>query len=1121
MANGNRKEFLNAGILGSGASVPEDRTFRPVPTEYIGSPEYSARFFETFPTAWANAYAFSKSLDTGAAEDVEEWASLFLLHFFGTAHLSSYTEPVLRDEYDKDLWAALSGTFPDGGGRGILSVDLLQTDEQTVLGAYYPEIVFFPSRGRMAWAGDTIIRDLLSPANRLSWAKCSTYLIKTEKDARDFQLHLRRVIRLLPRKTTQDRLAEFCVAAFADRVEVHGNLPAHPLDWDTPGNKPPEAKDLLGSYPLRKLNRGGGYTYFLLNGMSHLTPWMTMTLAGGPAPHQYRKKDEKSIVVQFGGKQVTCELEDGRDKIVMLKDLFLADGAYWCKIPRSADTSRVRPLHRLELQDSVLTQNDLAVCLAPVTGEFLEHFPEMLQTFKGVSAAPGQGGIVDWTFIIPGASGPLEVRWPMKHVGSLEMPNTSLALWPPKASRRWKLYAVFGRGNKETSGRWHLIDEGGWQGKVVELDDPANSEEYVSILHRPGDAPNRPRALLFTDNNERERGVLLLTDLGEHPVGEERATLSVDFGTSNTCVAFGGDGSKGEVLEFTLSPTMLWGERPAFDPLGFAPFEWSGGKGFFPTILLSRISDDKLPDLGPDDVQLEHLFKVDIPGLHKRIDRQLFAGGLSLIWRIHQNLKWDPNPKTPWRSLFLELTLLYAHAEMFFNRGMLVNKYIFTYPLALPSREVKRFHEKARAATEKIRGYCYRMDAQLATPEFIDSIDESTAVAEFVRKGGGQGSMEVFIDVGGGTADIAIRHNNRFLVLDSVRVAGSTFFRIAERNFSQKLKGASQFKRNLGMLLQGKDDEMAMPNFDLRMDLGTFYSVVVNQVSNSEFRSREEAILKKGMGPDSYQKYRTRLFLRHIMAYALLQACAAAVEQRIQLGEGIKLILGGNAWGLMVFAEFAREGRRLADEANEILKLLQKFLAVVVSPEERQYLEALSIFEVDLLNEDNLSRAKVAVALGALETDPERVGKGKNTAPYAGLTIKQLVLNNFDPATIRWCDRWSFDHFKQRFGVMDQINSSDFERPQDLRQPLDPGLTVFTCLGNAGRIDQDIMPAQTWNNINGEVIGNITFLKGDRVEYSPINHFLSQILYPEKAQHDFLDILAGKNGNFKINTSEE
>jgi hypothetical protein len=171
MGNGKHKDFLNAGILGGGAGVANKRAFRSVSTEYIESPDYNARFFETFPTAWASAYAFMKALaaeskaengdeahavadDEATIAVTEEWASLFLLHYFGIVHLVTYKQEDLEKDYDKDLWLALSGTFPNIKSNSISAVRLLETNEHTVVGAYYPEIIFFPGRGRASWPSD-------------------------------------------------------------------------------------------------------------------------------------------------------------------------------------------------------------------------------------------------------------------------------------------------------------------------------------------------------------------------------------------------------------------------------------------------------------------------------------------------------------------------------------------------------------------------------------------------------------------------------------------------------------------------------------------------------------------------------------------------------------------------------------------------------------------------------------------------------------------------------------------------------------------------------------------------------------------------------------------------------
>jgi hypothetical protein len=1125
MANGNPKVFLNEGILGSGAIPPTGKGFHAIPTENIGNPEYDSRFFETFPTVWASAYTFTCSLDAGDRQALEEWASLFLLHYYGTAHLSFYEPDVLQDEraYDKDLWLALSGTYPlSGNGGSLQGVGLLATDEQTVVGAFYPEVIFFPGRGNSVWADDVILKNLLTRAQRLSWARCAALLLKTDADRREFHLHLLRVSALLPAKKYRDLLRGFCADTFGERIDYdaqkHGRLDPDPRQWtEIPGNKAPKGEEFLKRYPLRKQNKEGGYNYYLLAGMPAYSPWMTSSAeAGWPAPIQYRKLDEKSIGVQFAGKPVACELTENKDKIFLLKDLFLPTAPYWCKVSRATDTTKLRGLHRVELKDSVLTADDVAVCLAPVTREFLGHFPDVLKDSSEVSAAPAPDGSVAWVLQVPGSFGPLEIRWSVKPVGSLEMPNTSLALWPPKPSRRWKLYAAFGRGIKKTSGRWHLIDETGWQATSIELGVPDNSTEYVSILQRSEDIANRPRAMLFTDNNDNERGVLFFADLGEANVGENPATLAIDFGTSNTCVAYG-LGDQSEVLQFSLSPKMVWGAEPKSDVLGFVPFQWSGKKGFYPTILLSRVSDDALPDINPSQLGVEHLFKVDMPGLHKGAELELFGiQAMSNIWRMHSNLKWDPDPKTPWRSLFLELTLLYTHAELFFNKSAVINKYVFTYPLAFTKGERERYHEKAKEAIEKIRKLCYRSEPQLSTFEYVDAIDESTAIAEFIRQAAGANAMEVFVDVGGGTADIAIRHERNFLVLDSLRVAGSTFFHIAERNYKENFKGSSDFKKNLNRLLQGKDTELPWsPNSGLTPDLNTYYSVFINEVSDQDFKNREAAIRKSqsNQGP-SYQKYRSRLLFRHILAYALLQACAAAVDGKLALPNGIKIILGGNAWGLMGFAGLERDEQVLLTEAHEILGLLQGALKPSLLQEQRQYIEELKIFSVDLLGVKDLSRAKIGVALGALGADPNRRGGHANTRPYAGITLRRLQINNYSPADMKWHERWGFQQFRAKFGQMDQINEVNFEKPSDLSKPLDESLSVFSRLGNAGRRDQDIMPSETWSGINGEIISNIIYLQGERAEESPINHFVSKILYSDKSHRDFLDVLAEKNNNY-------
>jgi hypothetical protein len=1126
MENRNRKEFLNAGILGGSAGVPDKRGFRAVTTESIGSPDFNKSYLETFPTAWASAYAFERQLEFeehNYATDndalipaTEEWASLLLLHYFGLVHIAEHTRDDIEKNYDKDLWPALDGTYPSSKSGGLL-IRLLETNNHTILGGYYPEIIFFPSRNRSAWAEDKTIQSYLE-GNKLSWALCARSLLTDDQKKHDFHMHLMRVTAILPGKTLIDRLQHFCEKYFQVAIQVEGKLGKDPVAWDIPGNMPPDSLEYLERYPLKKLNKNGGQTYYLVYGMPHPAPWMTTVVLAGCTPYQYQRVSDTVISVPFRGKSVQCKLNE-QDKIVMLKSLFLSDAPYWCKVPRNSDayTANTRPIHKVELRDPVLTQNEVAICLAPIKREFLEHFPESFANVQTITAIPHlQKALVEWTFPVLGK----EIKWESTPAVSTEMPRSSIALWPPKVSRKWKLYVIFGTGTKEASGRWHLIDENGSKGSLLELE--VNGAEYISLLQGPG-RPNSPKALLLTDSDEKERGILFLADLQEQAIDVDvKAALSVDFGTSNTCLAYKKQDSS-SVLKFKLSPGMLWGEQSLLENPGFVPFDWGSPKGFYPTILLSRRSDHHLEELRAESIQIEHLFKIDLPGLHYDMEEPLLSGALDKTWKPHMNMKWDLDNPTPWRSLFLGLSLLYAHAELFFdrNQGAMIDKYIFTFPLAFTDNDRRGFHAEAKSMITRVRQFCYGTDplSDKLDGKYIDNIDESTAVASSAWIEPASTTMEVFIDVGGGTGDIAIRHGESYLVLDSIRVAGSTFFRFAKKNFDPNflLKGASEFKKDLLRILSrtgNKDNQ----EFELKediLDFNTYYSLSINRLTDEEFRRREAKVLEGGKGTSAFQPYRSLLFFRHILAYALLQACAAVIDKKIRLEDGIKLILSGNAWGLMVFADLPRSQKKLNEEAKKILSLLKAQLIKSVDKEDFAYLEALKIFRVELLNEEDLSKAKTGVALGALNADSDSRSILEEMRPYTGITLKGLRINKFAPFDVQWSNRWGFEEFKEKAGAMDQITAVKFEEPKSMKTPLDSVLSIFTALGNVSRNDEDNMPQEVWADMNAALCRRVARLEGNRLGPSPINFFLSTVLYPQDGQRDFLDTLAEENGNFK------
>ncbi|MFN0141501.1 MAG: hypothetical protein ACKVQW_15625 [Pyrinomonadaceae bacterium] len=1120
------KDFLNAGILGANISAAGGRGFRPINTDNLPIPEYDGRYFETFPTVWANAYAFRKELEMESQIAIGEWITLFLLHYFGVLHLENFDQKLLQKEFDRDLWLAFSGTYPRSRDEADLqSIGILRTSgpEGAVVGAYYPQIIFFPSRGRESWASSESLKPYLEN-NRLSWSKASALLLESDYYKSEFHAHLRAIPNVLPRRELKERMEAFCDQIFGAFYGQTKAISPHPGGWDTRIPKEISAAELLREYPLQRgRNKDGGKTYYLLTGLdlSYQPPWMKTKISPElPAPVDFMQSGPRQITVEFAGKKHVCALEEG-DEIVLLKDLFLAHPPFFCKVPRETDTfaNRVSFKHEVALQDNTIRPQEKAVCLAPLQHIFFQHFREIFQEMKTVRSEPTPDGGVQWSFGIWGEGGLkeqlYEVYWKVKPILLANLASTNtLSIYPPKVSPQWKLYVAHGTGNKETSGRWHLIDENGWLATEIDLEE----EEYVSILHREGDAPNRPKAMLFKDAAGKERGIMFLAELDNVDLdSDQTATLAVDFGTSNTCVAV--KARKAEVLDFSLSPLPIWGPTSPAENPGFVPKKWGGQRGFFPTILLSRRFDDRLPAIEPEHLLIEHLFKVDIPSLHKGINDRFASGVFNKDWRTHSNLKWNTDTRTPWRSLFLELILLYTHAEVFFKRSAKLEKYVFTYPLAFSADYGDTYHNKAQEAIRKVRHYCYGEDRLADVHSMYNKVDESTAIARSTNSEGMRGRVEVFIDIGGGTADMAIRHQNEFLVLDSLRVAGRSFFQFAKKNFDQntKLPGALDFRKNMSRVIRGKAEDLDLTTIesDLAEDLGAFYAVEVNELDESMFQEREENVLKQRMGKVSYQRYRSRLFFYHVLTYALLQSCATVIDQKIVLNNGLNLILGGNGWGLLLFAELQRKSSVLMRESKEILALLKERLSKTLTDEEKPFLDKIYIESVDLLNQDSLSSAKTSVALGAL-FDGSKNTAVADTSAYAGMTIKDMEINGSAPKTIRWCDRWSYDAFRDIFGRFTDIKSRSFAQPDELKEPIDDTLGIFTAVGNTSSFGKDHSPEGFWMKLNSQIVKSLTDklqTEGERLNLVPINYFLSEILYPTDSVSNMLDKLAESNLN--------
>ncbi|MBS1807714.1 MAG: hypothetical protein JST84_05945 [Acidobacteria bacterium] len=1139
MQNFGIRILLNNSILGGNIPDQRERRFARVVASHLQAPEYNAKYFETLPTMWATAYVFQRAVEKEEPKEIEEWAALLALDYFGVLELKKYEPSTLQQEYDRDLWPAISGTYPSPQGEELPGVFLLHTSSraETVVGAFYPGIIFFPSRGRTEWLKDELLTPYLD-GQQLSWGRCVGLLLAEEQAKRMFFLYLRSIANILEQEARQ-ALLHFCTRQITfrglDMNERVLQLGADPRDWPKWER---DHKDPLANYPFQQ-PRNGGITYYLVSGLPVTAEWMRKsTEVGLPSPLQYEKVSDTQIRVRSGIQEKVFNLGE-QDRIVLLKDLFLDAQPYWCTLQReSADVQapQIRRLHRQEITNNSgafvqLKVNEIALCLAPARSLLFAHFPALLhepENFIAVRGRTDEGGL-EWEFTLFNQ----KIIWPTEPKYSKALPDSSLALWPPKVSPDWHLYIARGLGARDTSGAWYLIDEQGRRGTDVRLAE----DEYINVLQEPG--PNRPLALSLHDSSNRERGVLLLSPLEAQTGGGVSASLAMDFGTSNSCLAFKTEGTAPQPLLFDLSPKMLWGAAPRVENPGFVPFKWGARKGYFPTILLSRVSAD-LSDFSLEHLQIKHLFQGDIPGLHRGMEENVFDGTISTRWSFNRNLKWEADAKRLWRRpLFLGLSLLYAHAELFFRYNARLSEYTFTFPLAFTTEERYGFHKETRKVVQQIHAFCYGADSTDFT--YIDNVDESTAIARAVAAGSNKAVVEVFVDIGGGTTDLAIRHDGRFLVLDSIKIAGRSFFMAAEKNFGNGVtstEGKEKFQEHLSRLLTESGnrkqlEEVLSATAAQNLDLGTTYSIAINRLDDDTFRTKEGVILEQGMGWPSYQMYRTELFFRHILTYALLQAAAVVADQKLEatvLSSGMKLILSGNGWGLMLFGEFRRSKAKLKEECQEILRmlkteLLRHYEGESLSPaeqQERACLEALRVFDVDLLNERALSKAKTEVPVGALTNITQRnTTQGDESAnPYTGVTLRNVVMrdgsNESPPLTIRWCDRWGFADIKKKHEFRwrgERVESLDIGLLESYERPLDYPLGVFTCLGGSG--DRDPMPPEEWQKMNSMLSDGGAYLKDNKLAAAPINYFVSRILYPEDAEHLFLNTLATINRTLK------
>jgi hypothetical protein len=1132
--------FLNDNIKGEEGSVPGRRQFFRTD---ITEPAYDAQYFETAPTMWAGAYDFQQRLEAGEPEAVDEWMSLFLLHYFCILHLKEYTHEEIDRHYDRDLWPALERTFPH---RKLEKITLLRANDGTVVGAAAPATVFFPIRGRVSWQRCNLLSPYLAD-NKFSWDGCRRKLLGDDAERmRDFVLRLHHIRTKAVAGELRQIIRNFSHKTFGTvDTDLLGDPPAtmyaDPKTWPGHQNTNVSTRELVDRYPLvrekydpQNKNILIQRTFYLLDELPEqaLTTWM-ISPAGPclPFPVQFKyDAGQREIVVHTGGKTQRYKLQD-TDRVVLLKDCFIRKPTYF-SLPRDDHHSRINVLHlkpnsHRGTHEIVPREDEVVLFLAPVNETFVQEFPDAVNDSEGTLVSPSG---THWEFKLKSQrkvndvwqENPFEVSWITEPEPMTTLAKAGLAIWPPKASAKWSLYVAYGTGTKEReAGRWRLVGEQGLADNF-ELEEK-NGVEYLSVL-QGGRSSNLPKAVMLTGPAGRTEGLLFLNlETFERPT--RPVSLAFDFGTSNTCLAYNlndasaqGSAANPQTFNFTLEPLSVLGAKDPtvkLNSYGFVPFVWSKKEGFYPSALSSRNwFGGRAVDQIKTGFEAPDLFRVNIPSLYfeKQVQENMLSGSLAATRNIHTNMKWRETDKEnrTWRSLFIGLSLLYAHAELFFKENAptlngpgIVNDYVFTFPLAFPEAAEKNFHEDVTKIVKKVRSLCYVNPSDSIN---VRKMDESTAMACSVDPQSNKNTLEVFIDTGGGTTDIALRHAGNYLALDSFRISGKSFFQIAGKNFESPYSqrtDAARFRQHLNTMLRGDTGSNELSLAVAKPSLGDHYSFHISDLSKEEFEGREQDVRYEEFENEkqfSYQRYRTRLLFQHILAYALLQACAAVANDPKLSPSQLYLVLGGNAWGLLMFAGWERSKDTLKPIAEQILAKVKIELLPLYANDAKlkSRLERLSIFDVELLNQNELSQAKTAVATGALKSGGLR---SLVPAPFAGITLNGIKLNDKPSLKLRWSDRWGLSDFKKMMRLSlaedgwDHITNLEISQPDKPAEAIHPAVSLFTKLANLSGTS-DTATAKQLNGINGRLSTGATYLEENHLgRQSPINYFVSEILY--------------------------
>jgi hypothetical protein len=397
----------------------------------------------------------------------------------------------------------------------------------------------------------------------------------------------------------------------------------------------------------------------------------------------------------------------------------------------------------------------------PLKREVLEYFtPEELEQRVSIDVQPS--GHVEVTLRIPVGPDGRDLTVKRRYDESAFFHGAtgpSLTIWPRFKSAEWKDYTLFRRDANENVAQFiavHGVDGGR---ELAEDSQKRNDVARVSSFQTPPEGIEFTS--LITGGAAAQRLGLVLPKYGTaQPVGTSQWRVGVDFGTSNTVVTIKqtADGAPAvlETRNMTLPLTRATPETCALLDAYFMP-DALVARPFGTAVMVF----DQLRTLNVHEERIGVRVNVPFNGNVQTDDHN----------RVTGDLKWSTDPNTRFLTTsFLRHVLAVVLAQAA-EKGVDPRHVdiVWSYPRAYSTGQVNQLE----AMWQQVRTYFAERLGGIGS--ITRGLDESRAVLQFFandQRITAAGDVNVIVDIGGGTSDIAMYGHGRTLVLDSVMLGG-------------------------------------------------------------------------------------------------------------------------------------------------------------------------------------------------------------------------------------------------------------------------------------------------------------------------------------------------------------